>query len=107
MAALIDYLAWRGDLEFCAVPPNEVDSLIFSQIIYIDFDSILPDGENTRPISLLAAMKAYLKARRGQKGAKLGALIPKEIILLATHAAKSKRFGSLYISNFINKIPSG
>ena len=35
MAALIDYLAWRGDLEFCAVPPNEVDSLIFSQIIYI------------------------------------------------------------------------
>ena len=104
MAALIDYLAWRGDLEFCAVPPNEVDSLIFSQIIYIDFDSILPDGENTRPISLLAAMKAYLKARRGQKGAKLGALIPKEIILLATHAARSKRFGSLYISNFINKI---
>ena len=105
MAALIDYLAWRGDLEFCAVPPNEVDSLIFSQIIYIDFDSVLPEGEGARPISLLAAMKAYLKARRSQgQKSKLGALIPKEIILLATHAAKSKRFGSLYISNFINRI---
>lgn len=105
MAALIDYLAWRGDLEFSAVPPNEVDSLIFSQIIYIDFDSVLPEGESARPITLLAAMKAYLKALRGQgQKVKLGALIPKEIILLATHAAKSKRFGSLHVSNFVNRI---
>ena len=105
MADMLDYLAWRGDLEFSAVPPNEVDSLIFSQIIYIDFDSVLPDGESARPISLLAAMKAYLKLRReqGQK-AKLGALIPKEILLLATHAARSKRFGSLHVSSFVNRI---
>lgn len=104
MAELIDYLAWRGDIDFSAVPPNEVDSLIFSQIIYIDFDSVLPSGNDARPISLLAATKSYLKTRRGEKKTSLGALIPREIILLATHAAKSKRFGSLYISDFVNDI---
>ena len=104
MAALIDYLAWRGDLDFTAVPPNEVDSLIFSQIVYIDFDSVLPSGDNARPVTLLAAMKAYLKAHKGEKKTSLGALIPKEIILLATHAARSKRFGTLYINNFVNNI---
>lgn len=104
MAALTDYLAWRGDIDFSAVPPNEVDSLIFSQIIYLDFSGIVPESKSEKGVTLLAAMKQYLKLRRGEKKTSLGALIPKEIILLATHAARSKRFGSLYLNGFINKI---
>ena len=104
MAALTDYLAWRGDIDFSAVPPNEVDSLIFSQIIYLDFADIVPESKTEKGVTLLAAMKQYLKLRREEKKTSLGALIPKEIILLATHAARSKRFGSLYLNGFVNKI---
>ncbi len=34
---MFDYLKWRGDLSFSADPVNEVDSLIFSTLSYIDF----------------------------------------------------------------------
>ena len=38
---LVDYLIWRGDIDFAADPWNEVDSLVFATIVYSNF------GENT------------------------------------------------------------
>ena len=42
MGTLFDYLNWRGDLSFSQAPINEVDSLIFSLLSYLDFDGIVP-----------------------------------------------------------------
>ncbi len=38
---IIDYIRWRGDLSFTVDPFNEVDNLVFSQMIYADFDDLL------------------------------------------------------------------
>ena len=42
MANIMDYLAWRGDLSWAASEFNEVDNLILSELIYVDFSGIVP-----------------------------------------------------------------
>ena len=32
MADMLEYLAWRGDIEFTQMPVNPVDALIFSTL---------------------------------------------------------------------------
>lgn len=44
MADMLDYLAWRGDIEFTQLPVNAVDALIFSTLSYIRFEDIVPDN---------------------------------------------------------------
>ena len=42
MANIMDYLDWRGDLDFTVSPFNEVDNLILSELVYVDFQGIIP-----------------------------------------------------------------
>ena len=35
MSGIRDYIGWRGDLSFQQDPPNAVDALIFSTLVYI------------------------------------------------------------------------
>ena len=59
MGTLFDYVKWRGDLSFTEAPFNEVDSLIFSLISYIDFEGIV-SGEHGGPkVPIKAAANAY------------------------------------------------
>lgn len=41
MGNVIDYIAWRGDLDFNQDPFNEVDNLILSSISYVEFEKVL------------------------------------------------------------------
>ena len=51
LATMFDYLKWRGDLTFTQDPPNAVDALIFSSLIYIHYgDSVA--SEPAMPVSL-------------------------------------------------------
>ena len=54
MADMLDYLAWRGDIEFPQMPVNPVDALIFSTLSYIQFEDIVPDNP-TQSISMAEA----------------------------------------------------
>ena len=58
MSGIIDYLKWRGDLPFGADPFNEVDSLILSELVYVDYAD-LPD--EMTDVSLEEAYYRYLK----------------------------------------------
>ncbi len=42
MANIMDYLVWRGDLDWDASPFNEVDNVILSELVYVDFSDIVP-----------------------------------------------------------------
>ena len=42
MANIMDYLEWRGDLTFAQSPFNEVDNLILSELVYVEFAGIVP-----------------------------------------------------------------
>ena len=44
MANIHDYLAWRKDVPFSVSPFNEVDSLVLSELIYADFDGVVPSS---------------------------------------------------------------
>ena len=39
---MFDYISWRGDLTFKKTPFNPVDNIIFSQLIYLPMDGIVP-----------------------------------------------------------------
>ena len=59
MANVMDYIDWRGDLEFSQVPLCEVDNLILSALCYIDFEGAIPPTFDETVIFNTAA-KDYL-----------------------------------------------
>lgn len=59
MADLFDYLHWRGDLSFSAVPHGPVDALIFSNLAYLHYDGIVA-GDLQSPVTLQEAAAAFL-----------------------------------------------
>ena len=48
MADLFDYLTWRGDLSFKAVPFNKIDALLLAHLSYSIFDGIVPESFTER-----------------------------------------------------------
>ena len=59
MANVLDYLEWRGDLSIQAAPFNEVDNLILSQLVYVDFEGVVPGEDSEEEISLLEASRIF------------------------------------------------
>lgn len=47
MADIMDYIDWRGDIGFDEVHVNEVDGLIFSQLIYVRMKPYMPDAKKS------------------------------------------------------------
>lgn len=43
LSDMFDYLQWRGDILFSEMPVNNVDSLIFSSLAYVQFDDVVTD----------------------------------------------------------------
>ena len=103
MGNLFDYLDWRGDLGFDASPFNEIDSLILSQISYVDLGGIVPSEPSAEPVPIMDAVRAYLKAHKGEVPY-LGKILPSETLSLMVRAAKSRRFGSLCLLGYANRI---
>ena len=58
MANIMDYLKWRGDLSFSQDPPNSVDALIFSALVYIRYGARVESDPHT-PITLKEAAEDF------------------------------------------------
>lgn len=58
MANMFDYIQWRGDLTFSQDPPNAVDALIFSSLVYIRFGGEVEASPHT-PVYLRDAAEHY------------------------------------------------
>ena len=105
MGTVYDYLTWRGDLTFRKVPFGEVDSLILSMLSYLDMKDIVPaPGREVEFPSVWAASKEYLERYPDPKKAKIGVLIPKDIVKMMRAMRSTKRFGPLKMCNYINLI---
>ena len=61
MPNINDYVRWRGDLPFSLCPLNEVDSLIFSVLAYLEMNEIVP-AEIGDAVSVAALYERYKKA---------------------------------------------
>ena len=44
MSNMQDFIRWRGDLPFSAVPVGEVDGLILAQLAMYRWEMALPEG---------------------------------------------------------------
>ena len=100
MADIFDYIIWRGDLTFDQAPLNCVDSLIFSQMAYFPFDGLWgsdEDGEIT-----LAEAQARLWHRMEQRETPRFQM--EKDLKLFPAMARSRRFGSLKLRDFVNRI---
>ena len=105
MGTVYDYLNWRGDLSFRASPFCEVDSLILAMLSYVNMQDIVPSPASHRePISVWAASKEFLERYPDPKSAKMGVLIPKDIVKMMRAMRSTKRFGTLKMCNFVNVI---
>lgn len=95
MENLFDYLEWRGDLGFEIDPVNEVDSMIFSQLSYLDFSQV--DGG----MCLQKSCEAYFKSDL-RKSIKVSAFIEK-IESLFKKMALTTRFKDVVISDYADR----
>lgn len=96
---ITDYLKWRGDLTFKESPLNEVDNLILSELAYFEISK--KDAE--KKITIKKAINKLLEKYDEKQMAKKFALSKNPYSFLEV-LANSKRFGSLYITNYVNKV---
>ena len=60
MANIIDYLKWRGDVDFAYSPFNEVDNLILNMVVMLDLNGIVPScSEEKKSIELKDAAELF------------------------------------------------
>ncbi len=104
MGTVFDYVHWRGDLSFEQVPPNEVDSLIFSLISYIELKDVVPAGHSDAPVSLQSAANAYFASHPDLRKATIGLIIPKDIIKLFKAIKDTRRFRGVGLRAYVNEI---
>lgn len=103
MSNLIDYVRWRGDLSFSADGFNDIDALILCQISYLNFDGLI-SPEIKKTVSLSDLWKSFKADSDFERRSDVGMLINQDTAKLFEHAALSKRFSSVRVAGYINKI---
>ena len=102
MADIFDYIDWRGDIGFDRVPVNEVDSMTFSQLIYVKMQPYMPDIKKSKlTIKQLADM--YLADNNDDDIESMPNLFRNAAKLLKK-IAKSKRFGRCLLTHYVYDI---
>ena len=97
MHNMLDYITWRGDLSFTAAKFNEVDSLILSELAYVNMDGIAPVG-NELPVTVAEIYKRYT-----EQGYDQSFLVNNPAHALKA-AAESERFGKACLNRYVNHI---
>lgn len=103
MANLMDYLNWRGDLSFQDSTMNDVDSLLFSNLSYVAFDTILPSPWEREQVPLWRASEAYWEQNREQELLQRFSLI-KMAPFSMRRMAETKRFREIPLMYYQNSI---
>lgn len=99
---ILDYLDWRGDLPFGLSPLNEVDSLIFCQLSYLNFTNLAPQAFDA-PISLAELSKLFFASSDFESRSDLGMLIDPKTKELLKKAGESARFGTVGVAGFVSE----
>ncbi len=102
MPNVFDYLDWRGDLSFSAVPCGEVDNLILSLLSYLDFSGLLLEGDTVGlPLDQVAPL--YFNLRPRKKGG-LGLLLSDGLYDLLEVCATCPRYAPVRLWGHRSKL---
>jgi len=103
MPNILDYLDWRGDLEFQQDPLNEVDNLVFSVLSYMDFAGAVPTTEEAGSVSLADAAET-LKQMPEQITAPITSTFFSRLPVLLEKCAGSARYRDVRLSHYVNRV---
>lgn len=90
------YMKFRGDLDLKNYPLNEVDALIFSELSYIQFETIVPMAGEKGSISLAEAAKKYIP-KEGKES-----IFYARYEKLLEKMAECPRYADLQLSNYVS-----
>lgn len=93
---ILEYLKWRGDLEFKSDKFNKIDALILARVSYIYFEGIIKKNETK---VLKEAMNEFLESEDREQRT----IWPYDIDL-AKALIKSKRYSNLILSDYVNNV---
>lgn len=100
---IMDYLKMRGDLAFSQDDFNCVDALILSQIVYNNVDGLV-SADFKEKITMEELNTSFESSKDYEKRCNMGAMINKVTPELLKAAAKTRRFGKMKLSGFVNII---
>ena len=103
MSNIYDYLKWRGDLSMRIDPFNDIDGLILSELVYVDFDKIVPTFPNEQSYCLKDVANNFSQVNNIEE--LLDEIsFTKESITLLQELAKCPRYQNILLSNYINAV---
>lgn len=94
---ILDYINWRGDIDFITSPFNEIDALILSQLLYLDFKNLVDENIKNK-ISLEDLSEKFFSSSHNINN--LGIIINPKTRDLLELCGKCKRFSQVYISGY-------
>ena len=119
MANILGYLDWRGDIPFAVDPFNEVDSLVLSELAYVDFAGIVPgpdpgagergEGEPAVPankmsgISIKEATDLFWDRHTREEIEMSGTLFKRAPFVLGK-LCSGARFGNMRLAGYVNRV---
>ena len=103
MANMEDYLDWRGDLSFLADPFNEIDNLILSELVYTDFDGVVPKEGLRNTVSVQEVYEKFF-ALHTEEELMAKASSTKVAPFLLKRLVASRRFSTMRLAAYRNII---
>lgn len=96
MANLIDYIKWRGDIDFKHDKFNEIDNVIMSRLSYYPFDNVIKKNEK---ITIEQVAKRFEKLDSQKE-----TILQENDIKMVKLMAATNRFKGIYVSDYVSKI---
>ena len=103
MANLMDYLDWRGDLTFEQAPFNEVDNLILAQLVYVEFEGIVPAPGKEGTVTVEEVSEQFFRTH-DEKEIMERVSMTKTAAFVLKKMAQTARFASAELFGYVNDI---
>lgn len=103
MANIMDYLDWRGDLAIAVDGFCEVDNLLLAQLVYVDFEGIVPAPEAGGYITLEDASETFWSSHDEEEILQKVSMT-KSAPFVLKKMAQTRRFAGVRLSHYINDI---
>lgn len=106
MGKILEYLSWRGDLDFDQDPLNDIDALILALLSYLSFKGIVPEVGSDEDISLKEASDQFISARQNNQdeasavNPTLSSTFNSGLLELLRVTAKCPRFAEIHCSKY-------
>lgn len=101
MASIKEYVKYYKDVSFESIAFNDVDSMIFTQIVYADFDNIIP-SEKGRYILFVDAARLFL--RKYDNDIKKAPKFIREVYDLIYQLKDSKRYQNVKMYHYVKVV---